>query len=115
MFYPILFGLLLQMISSYHIPRTYNHISYSYSTPKWVYKKVYKNNRLSKSQLRRLKKKQGNKNDYENDNEYKYNDYNDTKNIIISDNSISEYDANYNAIIACNLPLGLLQPKNYYF
>jgi hypothetical protein len=84
------------MISSYHIPRTYNHISYSYSTPKWVYKKVYKHNKLTKSSLEKLKNN------------------NDDKNTNNNNNYISEYDANYNSIIACNLPLGLLQPNNKY-
>jgi hypothetical protein len=115
MFYPILFGLALQIISSYHITPTHNHFSYSYYTPSWVYKKVYKHNRISKSQLRRLKKKQSNKNDYKNVNEYKYNSHNDTKNNIIRDNTISEFDANYNAVIVCELPIGLIQPISNYF
>lgn len=97
MFYPILFAILLKIAYSFHrVPIKNSHISYDYDTPKWVYKKVYKHNKLTKSSLKKLKEKNDDKN--ANNNHY-----------------ISEYDANYNTIIACNLPLGLLQPKSDYF
>ena len=97
MFYSILFALLLKIAFSYRVTHNRNsHVYIDYETPKWVYKKVYKHNKLTKSSLEKLKKKNDDKN--ANNNHY-----------------ISEYDANYNAIIACNLPLGLLQPKSDYF
>ena len=61
-------------------------ISYlKYDTPSWVYEKVYKHNKMNKNS--------------------KYH----KKNRMVPSTFICEEDANYNALIACNLPLGLLQ------
>jgi len=98
MLYSILFAVLLKSIFSYRIIHNrISHVYIDYETPSWVYNDVYKHNKLTKSSLEKLKNNK------------------DDKNTIIYNNYISEYDANYNSIIACNLPLGLLQPKNYYF
>jgi hypothetical protein len=94
MLYLILFALLLKFAFTYRITHNRNfHVYTDYETPKWVYKKVYKHNKLTKSSLKKLKEK----NDDKNANNKHY---------------ISEYHDNYNAIIACNLPLGLLQTKS---
>lgn len=95
MFYSILFALLLKIAFSYRITNSrISHVYNDYDIPDWVYKKVYKHNKLTKSSLEKLKK------------------INDDKN---NNNYISEYDAQYNSIINCNLPIGLLQPKSDYF
>ena len=66
-------------------------ISYNdYYTPSWVYKKVYKHNKINKNSK-----------------------YHKNNRIISKCNYITEKDANYNALIACNLPLGLLQKSSY--
>ena len=65
-------------------------ISYlKYDTPSWVYEKVYKHNKINKNS--------------------KYH----KKNRMVPSTFICEEDANYNALIACNLPVGLLQ-KNIH-
>lgn len=98
MFYPILFAILLKIAYSFHrVPIKNSHISYDYDTPSWVYENVYNHNKPTKSSIEKLK----NKNDIKNQDAFNKNDH-----------YISEYDANYNAIISCKLPLGLLQQKS---
>lgn len=66
-------------------------ISYNeYYTPKWVYEKVYKSNQINVNSK-----------------------YHKNNRVISKCNYISEKDANYNALIACNLPLGLLQKSSF--
>ena len=61
-------------------------ISYNdYYTPDWVYNKVYKHNKINK------------------------NSKHHKKNRMVPSKFICEEDANYNALIACKLPVGLLQ------
>ena len=60
-----------------------------YTIPKWVYKSVFKDNMVTPTGLNRLKSRK--------------------ERIIQLQNYISEYDVHYNTLIACGLPIGLLQ------
>ena len=71
--------------------------SYDYKIPKWA-EKAFKHNKLSKTQLNKLKTRMKHK---------------QQQTIICNSSEISEFNDNYNALIACGLPLGLLQNKSY--
>ena len=63
-----------------------------YTIPKWVYKSVFKDNMVTPKGLNRLKTRK--------------------ERIIQLQKYISEYDVHYNTLIACGLPIGLLQISN---
>ena len=67
--------------------------NYDYKIPKWA-KNRFKRNKLSKTQLKKLKTRMKHK---------------QQQTIITNNTEISEFNDNYNALIACGLPLGLLQ------
>ena len=65
---------------------------YSYKTPKWVYNKVYKQNMYPINSM--------------------YHPNNRKSKVIKTKAYISEEEEQYNALIACKLPLGLIQKYN---
>jgi hypothetical protein len=65
---------------------------YSYKTPKWVYNKVYKKNMYPINSM--------------------YHPNNRKSKTIKTKAYISEKETQYNELIACNLPLGLIQKYN---
>ena len=67
--------------------------TYDYKIPKWA-NHAFKHNKLSKAQLKKLKTRMKHK---------------QQQTIISNNTEISEFNDNYNALIACGLPLGLIQ------
>jgi hypothetical protein len=74
-----------------------NDLLPDYEIPNWVYKKVFKHNKIkNKNNLKNLQEKN-----------------NKIHKSIIKRNELpSEDELIYNALITCNLPLGLFQPPN---
>ena len=85
---------ILPVVQSYINSLNYSYLLPDYEIPKWVYKKVFKFNKVNNIQDKIQ--------------------YNLNKNTFSYESDISNDDIHYNTIEIINLPFGLLQPINHY-
>ncbi len=92
MFFLVLILVFIQITLSYK-----NKPGYNYQIPKWA-EKAFNDNKLSKTQLEKLKTRIKQKKQ---------------KITVVRNPYSSEFINNYNALLACSLPLGLIQNTSF--